>query len=293
MRSARTRAAPYLLTAPAAVLLTAFVVLPLIFVVGLSFFDVNLIGGGVSFAGLDNFVAETAHEEFGTSIRNTVVYAALTIVPSMVLGLLVALLVNGLARGQGFWRSVYFLPVATTLVAMSAVWRWMFQADTGIVDQVLGPLLGVRGWLDDPDLALGALAVVGTWHQFGLVAILYLAALGTVPRDQYDSAALDGAGAWNRFWHVTWPALGPTTVFAFATTASSALQAYDIDAAMTGGGPYDSTQTLTFAIWSRGVRFFDLGRAAVLSIALLALSLVVTAAQRTGYARRLERGGTR
>nr|WP_246293283.1 sugar ABC transporter permease [Naumannella cuiyingiana] len=247
----------------------------------------------MTFAGLDNFVTELQHPEFVTSIRNTVTYGLLTVLPSLALGLIVALAINGLTRGQGFWRSVYFLPAATTLVAMSAVWRWMFRPDTGVVDTVLGPLFGLRDWLGDPNLAMGAIAIVGIWHQFGLITVLYLAALGTVPGDQYDSAAIDGARDWSRFWHVTWPALGPTTVFAFAVTASSALQAYDVIAAMTAGGPLNSTTTLTYAIWSRGVHFFDIGRAAVLSLALLALSILVTAVQRTGYARRLEAGAVR
>lgn len=292
MTTLRNRMVPYLLTAPAALCIAAFVLLPLLLVIGLAFFHVDLIGGATTWAGFANFATELASDEFGRSVLNTLAYAAMTIPTSLAAGLVVALLINGLTRGHGFWRSVYFLPVATTLVAMSAVWRWMFQADTGVVDLVLGPL-GVHDWLSSPTLGLPAIAIVGNWHQIGLVAILYLAALSGLPTDPYESARLDGAKAWSRFWHVTWPALGPTTVFAFIATASSALQAYDTIAAMTQGGPLDATQTLTFAIWTRGVHYFDIGRAAVLSIALLALSLVVTALQRTGYAKRLEKGATR
>ncbi|MDO9397891.1 MAG: sugar ABC transporter permease [Herbiconiux sp.] len=293
MTTVRDRVLPHLLTAPAAVFVAVFVAAPLVIVLVLAAFNLNLVTGTSQFVGLDNVITELQHDEFANSVKNTLVYAALTIFPSLVLGLVVALLINGLTHGQGFWRSLYFLPVATTLVAMSAVWRWMFRADTGLVDTVLGPLLGVRDWLNDPDLALGAIAVVGNWHQIGLVAILYLAALGSLPRDQYESATLDGARSWSRFWHVTWPALGPTTIFAFIMTSSSALQAYDVIAAMTQGGPLGSTETLTYMIWVRGVHYFDIGRAAVLSIALLMLSLVVTAVQRSGYGRRLEQGGTR
>ncbi|QBJ96992.1 sugar ABC transporter permease [Rhodococcus sp. ABRD24] len=293
MRALRQRSLPYLLLLAAGVLALMFVMVPIVLVVVLAFFDINLVSGAGTYVGLDNFRTEIAHDEFARSLRNTVVYGVLTVVPSMTIGLGVALLVNGLTHGKGFWRSVYFLPVATTLVAMSAVWRWMFHTDTGIVDTVLSPIFGVRDWLANPDLALGAVAIVGNWHQIGLVAILYLAALGSLPRDQFDSARIDGAASWNVFWHVTWPALGPTTIFAFITTVGSALQAYDVIAAMTQGGPLGSTETLTYMIWVRGVNYFDIGRAAVLSIALLALSLLVTAAQRTGYARRLEEGGTR
>lgn len=289
---ARDRVLAYTLLAPAIFLVLAFVIAPLLIVISLAFFDVNLIAGKATFVGLHNFATEATHPEFLNSLRNTLVYALLTVIPSIVLGLLFAVTINSLAGGQGFWRTIYFMPVATTLVAMSAVWRWLFRTDTGVIDHVLSPL-GLHNWLGDPNLALGAVSIVGNWHQIGLVTVLYLAALGTLPRDQYESATLDGAGSWNRFFHVTWPGLGPTTVFAFILCCSSALQAYDVIAAMTQGGPLGSTETLTYMIWLRGVNYFDIGRAAVLSIALLGLSVIVTAIQRSRAVQHLERAGIR
>lgn len=288
----RERALAYLLVAPAALLVVCFVAVPLVIVLALAFFNVNLISGTAEFVGLENFATEAAHPEFVGSIRNTLVYGLLTVLPSMAIGLGVALAIHSLSRGQGFWRSVYFMPVATTLVAMSAVWRWLFRPDTGAIDRLLVPL-GISDWLGDPGLALGAVAIVGNWHQIGLVTVLYLAALGTLPRDQFESATLDGAGTWARFIHVTWPGLGPTTVFAFILCCSSALQAYDVIAAMTQGGPLGSTETLTYAIWLRGVNYFDIGRAAVLSLALLGLSVIVTLLQRSRTVQRLEQAGSR
>ncbi|MFZ4894922.1 carbohydrate ABC transporter permease [Plantibacter sp. Mn2098] len=287
------RLTPYALLTPAVLALLVFVVLPLVLVTVLSFFDLNLITNQLKFVGFTNYATELGDDAFWTAVRNTILYGLYTVVPSLGIGLGIALLISGLDRGQAFWRSVYFLPVACTLVAMSSVWRWMFQPDIGIVDQVFGPILGVTDWLNNPQLALVAIAVVGNWHQIGLVAILYLAALGSIPTDPYDSARLDGAGAVNRFWHVTWPALGPTTVFAVVVTCSAALQAYDTIVAMTGGGPAGATETLTYAIWTRGIRYFDLGRAAVLSVFLLGLSLVITGAQRSRTGRTLETAGTR
>lgn len=284
---------PYALLLPAAILVLLFVLVPLVAVIVLAFFGVNLITGATDFVGLDNIVTEVAHPEFLNSLRNTLVYGLATVVPSLVLGMIVALLINAATHGKGFWRSVYFLPVATTLVAMSAVWRWLFRTDTGLADLLLQAVFGVGGWLNEPGYALAAVAIVGNWHQIGLVAILYLAALGSLPRDQYESATLDGARAWSRFWHVTWPGLGPTTIFAFILCSSAALQAYDVIAAMTQGGPLASTETLTYMIWVRGVSYFDIGRAAVLSIALLLLSAVIVALQRSRAAQRLERAGTR
>lgn len=287
------RPTPYLLLAPAAVFLAAFTVLPFLLVAVLSVFDVSLLQSGASFVGLANFATELGSVEFRQSLDNTLLYAVYLVPASVVGGLIVALLINRLHFGQGLWRSAYFLPVAATLVAMASVWRWIFAPDTGIVDRVLGPTLHITNWLNDPGLALLAIAVVGVWHQLGFVAIIYLAALGSLPRDQFDSAALDGAGWWNTFWHITWPALGPTTIFVTAVSCGSALQAYDSIVAMTDGGPAGATQTLTFAIWERGINYFDIGRAAVLSLVLLALSMIVALLQRSRYGRQLEEAGAR
>ncbi len=271
------RFVPAFLLAPAGLFVTVFAIAPILLVVVLAFVDLDLVRGTAAFAGFDNVVAEFANPDFGRVLATTALYALYTVPVSMVAGLLVALAIDGLAAGKAFWRTVYFLPVASTLVAMSAVWRWIL-ADTG--------------WLASPTLALVAVAVVGNWHHIGFVVIVYLAALGNVSPPELEAARLDGAGPWSRFWHVTWPALGPATLFALVTTCAQALQVYDTVVTLTQGGPIGATTTLTYEIWSRGVRYFDVGRAAVLAVVLLALSLLVTALQR-GPGQRLERAGSR
>jgi multiple sugar transport system permease protein len=293
MRKPAGRFDAYVLVSPAALFLAIFWIFPLVLVLALSLFQLNLVDNTLRFVGLGNYASELTSTEFGQSLSATVLYALWTIVPSLGIGLLVAVLINGLRHGQGFWRSVYFLPVASTLVAMSSVWRWMFHPDVGIADHILRSVFGAGDWLNDTHLALVALAVVGNWHQIGFAVVLYLAALGRLPREPYDSAAIDGAGAWSRFWHVTWPALGPTTVFVFVLMSGYALQTYDTIAAMTAGGPAGATATLTYRMWVRGIQYLDAGRAAVLAVVLLALSLVVTAIQRGPWGRRLEAAGTR
>lgn len=285
--------AAYLLVAPAALLVTAFVLVPLVIVLVVSMFDVSLLKSSAEFVGLGNFQTELTSAAFHNALGNTLAYTAMLVPASMVLGLIAALLINGLSHGQTFWRAAYFLPYAATLVAMASVWRWLFARDVGIIDAIFGPLLGVSGWLNDQALALPAVAIVGIWHQIGFVTILYLAALGTIGGDQVDSAMIDGANGWQRFWHVTWPGLGPTTVFVFVMCVASALQAYDTIVALTGGGPVGATETLTHQIWTRGISYFDVGRASVLSLVLFVLSMAITVLQRRGAGRRLEMAGTR
>ncbi len=275
--SRRAGLQPYLLVAPAGLFVTVFAVAPVVLVVVLAFTDVDLVRGGAGFVGVDNIVRELTDPQFARVLGTTALYALYTVPVSMVAGLVIALTIDGLTAGAAFWRAVYFLPVASTLVAMSAVWRWIL-ADTG--------------WLASPSLALVAVAVVGNWHHIGFVVVVYLAALTGVPSPELDAARMDGAGAWSRFWHVTWPSLGPATLFALVTTCAQALQLYDVVVTLTRGGPIGATTTLTYEIWSRGIRYFDIGRAAVLAIVLLALSVLVTGAHRWG-GRRLERAGAR
>lgn len=286
------RVAPYVLVAPMLVLLAIFTILPCLLTLVLAFFETDILAGTMRFVGFANFAKAISRGDLTNSVRVTLQYMALTVPPSMVLGLLVALGINGLSHGRIFWRAVYFLPVAATLVAMSIVWRWMFVGRRGLVDQMVGPLAGITDWLNSPVLALPAVAVVGNWQQIGFIAVLYLAALAAVPRHQLEAARVDGANAWARFWHVTWPAIGPTTIFAGIITSVNAMRVFDSVATMTGGGPSRHSQTLAHLMWERGIYFFDIGGGAVTTLVLVALALVATFLQRVLTAR-LEKAGTR
>lgn len=286
------RVAPYVLVTPLMALLFAFTILPGVLTLVLAFFKVDILAGTFHFAGWDNFAKAIARGEIANGLGVTFYYILLTVPPSLGLGLGVALAIHALQRGGAFWRAVYFLPVAATLVAMSIVWRWMFLARRGIVDSSIGRWTGLVDWLNSPNLALPAVAIVGNWQQIGFVTILYLAGLSSVPKHVLEAARVDGAGAWSRFWHVTWPALGPTTVFAAIITSVNALRVFDTVATMTGGGPSGRSQTLAHLMWERGIYFFDIGGGAVVTLVLLALALLATAIQRKITAR-LEAAGTR
>lgn len=205
---------------------------------------------------------------------------------------MIALAIHSLSRGRTLWRAVFFLPYAATLVAMAAVWRWIFFPGTGLVDTTLGSWLGLTNWLSSFTLALPAVAIVGNWHLLGFVVVVYLAGLSGVPTHLLEAARLDGAGGWSRFWHVTWPALGPTTVFAVVITTISSLKTFETIKVMTDGGPVYRTANLTFLLWERGIQFRDFGGAAVITVVVLLLVLTVTIWQIRTFGH-LERAGTR
>ncbi len=286
------RLGPYLMTAPLMALLLTFVVMPGVMALILSFYDWDLLAATRDFVGFENYRSAAWRGELWLSIRTTILYALLTVPSSVALGLLAALGINALIGGRSIWRAVYFLPVASTLVAMAVVWRWIFLGDRGLIDQTVGGWLGLTNWLNSPELALPAVAVVGNWQQIGFVLIIYLAGLAAVPLNLHEAARLDGANAWQRFWHVTWPSLGPATVFVTVLSSIQALRIFDTIATMTEGGPSGRSETLTYLLWKRGIKYFNIGEGAVITLVLLALALLASFIQMRGL-RGLERAGTR
>lgn len=287
------RTLPYALLAPALGLLVLTVVLPTLAVVVLALFRVDLLQSDLDYVGLEQVRTAVAGPEFRAGVTNTVAFTTMTVPIVVPLGLLVALSIDALSHGQALWRAVFFLPYASTLVAMAAVWRWMFLPGSGIIDQIFSDHTGITGWLNSFTWALPAVALVSNWHLLGFVVVIFLAGMTGVSRDLLEAARLDGAGAWNRFWHVTWPALGPATVFAVMITTILSLRTFDTIRVMTNGGPANETATLTFLLWRRGIEFADIGGAAVLTIALLLLVLLAEVGQVRTFARRLEGTGRR
>lgn len=269
------------------------VLLPALAVLVIALFDFDPLIGTTKFVGLDNFQRVLTSEEFRRAFLNTLAYLVLTAPATLAVALLVALGIHSVTRGAGFWRSVYFLPVATTLAAMSIVWRWMFYPDRGLIDTLLAQLTGLRAWLQSTDLALPAVAVVGTWEGLGFAVVMFLAGLTAVPPQLHEAARLDGARAWSRFWHVTWPALGPAVVFTLIITTRNALRVFDQVKVMTEGGPLGSSSTLSYLLWERGIRFLDIGGGSVITLVLLVLILLVTAVQLATVGRRWEQAGRR
>jgi multiple sugar transport system permease protein len=292
-RSLSDRLMPYVFTAPGLLLLGLFVILPTLVVIPMALFRWNLLGGTAHYVGLANFFRVLSSVELHRALLNTLEYVLLTVPVSLGLGLLAALAIHFVSRGGLFWRAVYFLPVATTLVAMAVVWKWMFRPGMGIVDRTIGGWLGLTDWLDSLHLALPAIAVIENWYQIGFMTVVFLAGLAAVPPDLHEAARLDGAGPVSRFVHVTFPALGPATVFALVTATINALRIYDTIATVSKGGPAGRTESLSFELWQQGITYFDVGGGAVITAVLIVLTLAVTAVLIRGFGRRLEEAGSR
>lgn len=269
----RAAAGALLLSAPALVLLVLFVILPTLAVFGLSLTDYQLGDDGFSFVGLDNYRDLATDQGFRGSLRNTAVYALLVAPASVLLGLGLALLIEAETRGRAFFRTVFFLPVVSLIVAMATVWQYLLHPTIGPVDQLLR-LAGLPGpnWLGSGGTVLVSLAVIGVWQSVGYNMVLFLAGLTAIPRDLYAAAAVDGAGTgWQRFRLVTWPMLGPTTLFVVTISTINAVKVFETVQTLTEGGPNRASEVLLFTIYREGFVYLRVGSASAMTVVFLVL----------------------
>ncbi len=271
--SRRAAGGALMLSAPALVLLLLFVILPTLAVFGLSLTDYQLGDDGLAFVGLDNYRDLLGDAGFRGSLRNTVVYAALVTPASVLIGLGLALLIEAETRGKAFFRTVFFLPVVSLIVAMATVWQYLLHPTIGPVDQLLH-LSGLPGpnWLGGSDTVLISLALIGVWQSVGYNMVLFLAGLTAIPRDLYAAAAVDGAGTgWQRFRLVTWPMLGPTTLFVVTIGIINAVKVFETVQTLTEGGPNRASEVLLFTIYREGFVYLRVGAASTMTVAFLVL----------------------
>jgi len=277
---------------PSVVLILVFFFGPVLWGLWLSLTDFDLYAIGdpstVRFVGLGNYARALESGEFWNALRVTLLYAFVGAPISVAVSLAAALLVDSrLARWKPFFRAVYFAPVVTTLVAVAIVWRYLYQPQYGLVNAFLGRL-GVPAvdWLGDPHWALPAILVLAVWKNFGYNLLIFVAGLQAVPRELHEAAALDGAGGWQRFRHVTLPALAPVSLFVSVTTLINYFQLFAEPYVMTQGGPLRSTTSLVLYMYEQGFRWWRLGFAASLAFLLFALILAATLVQLRLQARR-------
>lgn len=294
-RSAAVRAeafAAWCLAGPAVVLMWLLLLGPALAVLALSFTDWTFGAPTIGWAGAANYLELWGDRVFWQSLRNTLAYVAFTVPVSVALGLGVALLIEAGTSGRAFYRTVYFLPVTATLLAMAFVFQFAFHPTVGVVNRTLGLLgLPTTDWLKNPDTALFALGVIGIWQAVGLNMVLFLAGLKAIPRDLYEAAAIDGAdGAWERFARVTWPMLGPATVFVVSITAIRSFQVFDTVSVLTEGGPNKATSVLLFQMVQEGFSFLRSAYAAALTCVFLAFVLLLTWLQHRVLDRRAHYG---
>lgn len=283
-RSDASAAAAFL--APDALGLLLFIALPALLALLVGFFEVDGFGN-VEWAGLENFRLMAGDGLLWKSFGITVGYAVLFVPLAFVAGLGLALLVPEHFPGVAVVRAALFLPNAVSLVVIGLLWQFLLTDKTGAVAKLTG--LDEVSWLGDPTLALLTLVLISVWFLMGYQMLIFLGGLQDIPREYYDAATVDGGGPWQRFRHVTWPMLRPTSFFVLVTSlinAVTGLQVFDLVYVLTSGGPANSTTTVVYYAYQQAFLFGRFGYAS----AICAL-LVVALGAITGALFALTRGG--
>jgi multiple sugar transport system permease protein len=274
----RTRAA-WVFLAPAIILLFLFFLVPVAagLLLSLTDFDIYAIGspGLVRFVGLDNYQRLLSDGTFWMALGNTLKFVFLGGPLSIGVSLGAALLLNAkLVKMRGFFRTVYFAPVVTTLVSVAIVWRYLYHPKYGLLNFILGLVgIGPIDWLGDPQWAMPAIILLAVWKNFGYNMLIFVAGMQTIPENLYEAAAIDGAGPFRRFLHITVPGLGPTFLFVSVTTMIGFFQLFAEPYVMTQGGPLGATRSLVLFMYEEGFRWWRMGMAAAVAGVLLVITL--------------------
>lgn len=268
----------YLLLGPALIISLVFTYYPALYVIRLSFLDWDLISPDQVFVGLDNFQRLfAADSEFWISLLRTLEYGAIYIALSVILGLCFSLALNRIKYFQGFFQSLFFIPSVTSIAVVSIVWSLIYNPQVGPITHFLLKLGLERGslpqWLNDPDLAIPSLAIMGVWQSIGFVTLLLIAGLKNIPQIYYDAAKVDGASNRHQFWHITLPLLSPILFFVTFMQLINSFRVFGAVAIMTKGRPLGSTNVLLFYIYENAFKFFDAGLASAASLVVFAIIL--------------------
>ncbi|SDP51577.1 carbohydrate ABC transporter membrane protein 1, CUT1 family [Pedococcus dokdonensis] len=234
----------------------------------------------VDLVGIDNYTRAFADPIFRKSMLNTAYFVVVGVPLTLALALAAAIALDkGITKLRGLFRLGFYTPVITSIVAVAVVWRFLLQQEFGLINTVLG-WVGIEGpnWLGDPHWAMPGLILMAAWRNFGTAMIIFLAGLQAVPWMLHEAAAIDGAGAWQRFRHITLPLLRPTLLFVSVTTGIGYLQFFEEPFVMTNGGPLNSTISMSMYTY-RQFGFGNYGYAASMSYIIFVIIAVVTAIQ--------------
>jgi multiple sugar transport system permease protein len=296
---------PFFYLLPAAIIIITFRLIPIIYSFYVSFYKWG-IAGKEKFVFLGNYAHLLQDPEFWKSLENTVYYVVFSVPASLIIALIIAILLNQKIKGVGIYRTIYFLPVVTSLVAVSMVWKWIFNPETGLANyfiqllgmpkllwlqesrgifELLGDGLGIPipGWMGGPSLALFSIIFMSVWKGLGYNTVIFLAGLQNIPEYYYDAAKIDGANRFQQFWHVTVPLLSPTTFYVFVMTTIVSFQVFVPIYMMTGppvGGPAGTTKVIVYYLYERGFEVFDSGYASAIAFVLFFIILGLTILQR-------------
>lgn len=272
-------ASAYLLLAPVAVFFLVFQYYPIVKSVAISFMDYGLLLRERPFVGFENYVRQLQDPLFLSALINTLLFVAVAVGVGVCLAITLAVFVESTGRWAKYYRTVYFIPVVTSLLATSMIWRWLYAPD-GLFNFVLTWIgLSPQAWLLSESLALPSLIAITVWKNLGFDLILFAAAIQAIPSVYYEASSIDGANKVQDFLHVTLPQLRPILVLVTITAVIRSFQVFTIVLAITAGGPVNATRTIVYHIYEQGIQYDDMGYASAAAVILLIMVSLVTYVQ--------------
>lgn len=270
--------AGYLFILPQLIGILIFSIIPVIAVIGLTFFDWNIVGVP-HFVGFANYIDQFTSEDMQKALINTLYYIVLVIPAQLIVALLLAMaLIN--IKGKTIYRVIYFAPGITSSVAASVCWMNLYNGDYGAINLFLAKF-GIHGpnWLVDTATVMPAIALMSIWWGIGYYMILFLSGLQGIPRSYYEAAQIDGASTIKQFWNITLPMLSPTTFFIVIMAIIGSFQVFDQTFVMTSGGPAKASYTIVMHIYQNAFQYFNMGTASTSAVMLFVVILLVTLVQ--------------
>lgn len=286
--SKRETMTAYLFTVPSFLGFLFFVLIPVIWVLVISFQNYNAFTGETTFAGLENFKTILSDNRSVAALKNTLWYTIMCSIGNTGLGLVLAVLVDDILpkKISVFFRSIYFFPSLVGLTFVAIIWQAFFQTDAGVINYYLGTIgISKIGWLSNQSFSKIAVWILDMWKNAGMSMLLILAGLQNVDRGLLEAAEIDGANAFQRFRKIIIPVASPQIFFVLIMNVTGALRIYESIYVLTGGGPGDSSRSLVMLIAEKGFTSFNYGEASALSILLLILIAFVTVIQFVGSKR--------
>ncbi|MCX6048183.1 MAG: sugar ABC transporter permease [Chloroflexi bacterium] len=266
----------YLFLLPQYLGLLCFVLGPVVVTLFLSFSEWNLVAPP-RWIGLQNYQVSFQTDVFWQTWRNTIYYVVVSVAGGIVFSLALALALNEKLRGVTLYRGIYFLPVVTSAVAVSMVWRWLYNPEFGLFNAVLTTIgLPTLPWLNSLKWAMPSVIIMSIWQTVGYNMVIFLAGLQGIADQFYEAAEMDGATAWQKFRHITLPLLSPTTFFILITATIGAFQAFNQIYIMTNGGPANATRVILLHIYILAFRLFKIGEASAVSWVLFLILFILT-----------------
>jgi len=270
----------YVLVAPYLLHMAVFFGYPLLFAFVLMFHRWDIVTP-MEFVGLKNFVRLVRDDLFFRALLNTGIFLTIHIPLQIIVALFFAELLNRPLKGRGFFRAAYFMPVVVSGVVITILFQQLFAFDTGLINRMIRALGGEPvPWLVSPALAMPSIALMATWKNVGLYIVLFLAGLQHIPKHLYEAAELDGANAWQRWWHVTLPMLNPTMVTVVVLSTIGGFSLFIEPYILTGGGPLNATLSAVLYIYNQAFYFNHMGYAAALGFCFAIVIFVVVLLQR-------------